>query len=204
LQYLFSILFVIPALLIAITVHEYSHGLIADALGDPTPRLSGRLSLNPLHHLDFLGSLMILLVHVGWAKPVPVNPRYFKDPKRDMMLVGIAGPIANFVTAFVFGLPLRLGLFWGGTYLYDIFHFIVAINVGLGIFNLMPLPPLDGSRILQAFLPAEAQPAYRWLEQYGVLILILVVFVFPGFFTFFFRPILNFFMNLFLPGSGWV
>ena len=105
-----DLLLVLPAMLIAITVHEFSHGMVADALGDPTPRQSGRLSLNPLVHLDLLGSLMIIIAHFGWAKPVPVNARYFKDPKRDMLLVGVAGPVANFVTAFVFALVLRLGL----------------------------------------------------------------------------------------------
>jgi len=199
-----DLLLVLPAMLIAITVHEFSHGMVADALGDPTPRQSGRLSLNPLVHLDLLGSLMIIIAHFGWAKPVPVNARYFKDPKRDMLLVGVAGPVANFVTAFVFALVLRLGLLSSIGIISGIFLYVVMINVALAIFNLIPIPPLDGSHILKAFLPASAQPAVRWLEQYGFLILFLILIAFRGVFSIVLAPILNLIMNLLLPGSQWM
>lgn len=200
---LMDILFVLPAMLIAITVHEYSHGRVADMLGDPTPRQSGRLTLNPIKHLDLLGSLMIIIAHFGWAKPVPVNSRYFKDPKRDMLLVGVAGPMANFVTAVIFSLPMRFGLLGNNVILKGIFLYIVMINIALGIFNLIPVPPLDGSHILQAFLPPSAMPAFRWFQQYGILVLFLVLFVFRGAFSAIIGPILNLFMNLLLPGSAW-
>jgi len=200
---LLDILFVLPAMLIAITVHEYSHGRVADMLGDPTPRMSGRLTLNPIKHLDVLGSLMIIIAHFGWAKPVPVNSRYFKDPKRDMLLVGVAGPIANFVTAVIFSFPVRFGLLGSNIILKGIFLYIVMINIALGIFNLIPVPPLDGSHILQAFLPPSAMPAFRWFQQYGIIILFLVLFVFRGAFSAIIGPIMNLFMNLLLPGSAW-
>jgi len=200
---LLDILFVLPAMLIAITVHEYSHGRVADMLGDPTPRQSGRLTLNPIKHLDLLGSLMIIIAHFGWAKPVPVNSRYFKDPKRDMLLVGVAGPAANFVTAVIFSLPMRFGLLGNNVILKGIILYIVMINIALGIFNLIPIPPLDGSHILQAFLPPSAMPAFRWFQQYGIIVLFLVLFVFRGAFSAIIGPIMNLFMNLLLPGSAW-
>jgi len=201
---LMDILLVLPAMLIGITVHEYSHGRMADSLGDPTPRHSGRLSLNPIVHLDFLGSLMIIIAHFGWAKPVPVNPRYFKDPKRDMLLVGVAGPAANFATAFLFALPLRIGLFTGSALMSGIFFYIVLINVALGVFNLIPIPPLDGSHIIKAFVPPSAMPTFRWFEQYGIIFLFIFLFMFRGPFSLIISPILNLIMSLLLPGSRWV
>lgn len=177
------LLYRIPALLVAITVHEYAHGRVSEAFGDPTPRWSGRLSLNPIRHLDMLGSLMILLVGFGWAKPVPVNPNYYKNPRRDMALVGLAGPITNFVTAIILG---RLGFFFltgplGSSdlapILGDFLIWIVLINIALGLFNLVPIPPLDGSKVLAYFVPDRLLPAYWQLEKYGILILLLVLFV---------------------------
>ncbi len=177
----FEIFYRIPALLVGITVHEYAHGRVSDALGDPTPRWSGRLSLNPIHHLDLVGSLMILLVGFGWAKPVPVNPNYYRNPRRDMMLVGLAGPLTNFATAILAGRlgSLLLGGVAGGAFL-PFIEWIVLINVALGIFNLLPIPPLDGSKVLAYFVPARSLPAYWQLERYGMLILLVVVFVFGG------------------------
>lgn len=198
------IILVIPAMLIGITVHEYSHGRMADYLGDPTPRAAGRLSLNPLVHLDLLGSLMIIIAGFGWAKPVPVSSRYFKDPKRDMLLVGIAGPVANFITAFIFSLPLRFGLFSADSYIYGIFYYIIIINVALGVFNLLPIPPLDGSHIIKAFLPESAMPAFQWFEQNGIIVLFIFLFIFRGAFSLIIGPILNFIISLLLPGSSWL
>lgn len=200
---LLDLLLVVPALLIAVTVHEYSHGKVADLLGDPTPRRSGRLSFNPLSHLDFLGSLMIFLVHIGWAKPVPINPSYFRDPNRGMMYVGLAGPLSNLVMAFLAGLPLRVGLVAPHSLLYFVFLYIIEINVALGIFNLTPIPPLDGSRVVSALLPPRARMAYYSLERYGILILILLLTVFKSIFFAIFIPIINFLMNLVLPSVGW-
>ncbi len=200
---LLDLLLVVPALLIAVTVHEYSHGKVADLLGDPTPCHSGRLSLNPLSHLDFLGSLMIFLVHIGWAKPVPINPNYFKDPNRGMMYVGLAGPLSNLVMAFLAAFPLRVGLVVPHSLLYFVFLYIIKINIALGVFNLTPIPPLDGSRVVSAFLPPRARMAYYSLERYGILILILLLIVFKSIFFAIFIPITNFLMNLVLPGVGW-
>lgn len=193
-----ELVLVVPALLIAVTVHEYAHGKVAEMLGDPTARHAGRLSLNPIHHLDPLGTLMLLIFHIGWAKPVPVNPAHFENPKRDMMYVGLAGPMANFITAFVASFLMRSG-FIPRDLGYSIFFYILRINVALGIFNLIPIPPLDGLRIMAAFIPSGRFSFYRWLERYGVLILVLLMFVFPRFLT----PIIDLILGLFLPGATW-
>jgi len=192
-------LFRIVALLVAITVHEFSHGKVADLLGDSTARNSGRLSLNPIRHLDPLGSLMVILVGFGWAKPVPVNPSNFRNPQRDMMYVGLAGPLANFATAFIFGLPIRMGLFPHQTILSGVIETIVWINTALGVFNLLPIPPLDGSNVLAAFLPRRVLPSYWAWERYGILVLFLVIFVFGGvFISGILFPIVNFLLSFFL------
>lgn len=171
----------IPALLLAVTVHEVAHGLVADRLGDPTPRRAGRLTLNPLPHLDLLGALAFVLAGFGWAKPVPVNAGYFARPARDMALVAVAGPASNFAAAFLglvalvlarrAGLPPGIGEPLGGMPAWA-FQF----NLALGIFNLIPLPPLDGGHVLRLVLPREAAAAVRALEQYGPLLLLLLVF----------------------------
>ena len=151
--------------MIALTVHEYCHGYIAYKLGDPTAKSLGRLSLNPLKHLDLIGAICMVLFHFGWAKPVPINPRYFKKPKRDFALVAIAGPLINLILAF-----LSMGLYllflvmytkgavegFSATLTYTsamFFYYFHLINLGFAIFNLIPIPPLDGSRILNVILP---------------------------------------------------
>jgi Zn-dependent protease len=174
----------LPAALFALVLHEYAHGLAADRLGDPTPRLAGRLTLNPLSHLDVLGTLMLLVAHVGWARPVPIDPRNFDHPRVGMVWVSLAGPLANMAGALGFGLFLRIVpmgppaispalwsfwlsfLFWG-----------MVINLVLAAFNLLPLPPLDGSRVLQGLLPVRAASAYGWLGRLGPLPLLVVVVV---------------------------
>lgn len=154
------------AVLITLTVHEYAHGYAAYKLGDGTARAFGRLSLNPIKHLDPVGALCLLFFHFGWAKPVPINPRNFKNPKRDFALSALAGPLVNiilaFITAFFYILalkqlsPIALGEGFVARLAYNLILFIGlfhSINLGLGIFNLIPIPPLDGSRILTAVLP---------------------------------------------------
>ena len=152
--------------LIALTVHEFSHGFAAYKLGDPTAKSLGRLSLNPIKHLDPIGAICMLFFHVGWAKPVPINARYFKKPKRDFALVALAGPLANLVMAFlsaflylflcalwrdiVFVSAFRLALAKNVLLFLQLFH---VINIGFAIFNLLPIPPFDGSRILNVILP---------------------------------------------------
>lgn len=172
---IYTFLIWISALLVAVTVHEFSHALVATLLGDDTAKLLGRLSLNPLSHLDPLGTLMILLVRFGWGKPVPFNPLNLENPRRDAALVSLAGPLSNILAAAVFSLPLRLGFPWG-----VVFVPIVFINLGLALFNLLPIHPLDGFKIVGGVLPESL--AYQWatLAPYGLWLLILFVFL-PGF-----------------------
>jgi Zn-dependent protease len=163
-----------PAILFALTIHEYAHGWVADKLGDPTARYAGRLTLNPLSHLDPLGTMMLFLVHFGWAKPVPVDPGFFKNPKRDMMWVSLAGPAANILSALVLGWMIRLLVGIGvhvGIFLV-ILQYGVMINIVLAVFNLIPIPPLDGSKILMGLLPPEQAFRFQQLERKGPLILL--------------------------------
>lgn len=169
-------------LIIAMTVHEFAHGWVANKLGDPTAKYSGRLTLNPLAHIDPLGTIILPLALFiatsgrfvfGAAKPVPINYWSLKNPKRDIILVGAAGPLANFVLAFI------LSLLWRVLPLSTIWDFIlknlIFINVILGVFNLLPIPPLDGSRILMGLLPASLADKYSRLEPYGFIIIIVLI-----------------------------
>jgi Zn-dependent protease len=167
------------AILIAVTIHEYAHAWMADRLGDPTPRLRGRLSLNPLVHLDLLGALLFLVAGFGWAKPIEVNPRYFANWRRGMMLVAIAGPLSNVTLAFAVGLLLRAGLLSGWTLLGQFAFVLITINVVLAVFNLLPIPPLDGSRVVSGLLPPTQAVAYDRLAPYGPLVLLALILL-PG------------------------
>jgi len=168
----------LPGLLIAMVVHEYAHAQVAVWLGDFTPRLMGRLTLNPKAHVDPIGMLMLFLVHFGWAKPVQINPRNFKNPKRDDSLVSLAGPMANFVTAFLALVALLVYLRVGGDMTAGVsmvFQMIIEFNIGFGIFNLIPLPPLDGSHVLMQLLPRDMAYKLAELERYSFLILIVLL-----------------------------
>ena len=168
----------LPGLLIAMVVHEYAHAQVAVWLGDFTPRLMGRLTLNPKAHIDPIGMLMLFLVHFGWAKPVMINPRNFKNPKRDDILVSLAGPAANFITAFLALLALLLYSRMGGDMtagVYLVFQMIIEYNIGFGIFNLIPLPPLDGSHVLMQLLPRDMAYKLAGIERYSFLILIVLL-----------------------------
>lgn len=168
----------LPGLLIAMVIHEYAHAQVAVWLGDFTPRLMGRLTLNPKAHIDPIGMLMLFLVHFGWAKPVMINPRNFKNPKRDDILVSLAGPAANFITAFLALLALLLYSRMGGDMtagVYLVFQMIIEYNIGFGIFNLIPLPPLDGSHVLMQLLPRDMAYKLAGLERYSFLILIVLL-----------------------------
>ena len=170
----------VPALLLAVTVHEVAHGWIADRLGDPTARLQGRLTLNPLPHIDPIGALAFVLAGFGWAKPVPVNAANLRHPLRDMAWVAAAGPVSNLIAAFVglvaFVLLRRVGGLplvaepLGGMLLY-----VYQFNLVLALFNLIPLPPLDGGHFLPYFLPRGSWSLLHQLEQYGPFLLLLLV-----------------------------
>ncbi len=172
----------LPIVLLAISVHECAHGLVAYWLGDRTAKMYGRLSLHPMRHMDIGGAICMLLFGFGWAKPVPVNPQYFKNPKGGMSLVGIAGPLSNFLMALVFsvlyGLVLRL---FGApanfplAFLADFLLVGIMLNIGLGIFNLLPFPPLDGSKILAYFLPNRWYYKLMEYERYAMPVLMLLL-----------------------------
>lgn len=169
-QEIITYLLLIPAALIALSVHEFAHGYIAYRLGDPTARSLGRLTLNPAKHLDPIGTVCMVLFRFGWAKPVPINPRYFKDPRKGMALTAAAGPVANLLLAIIGALFFKLTVLIGNAvisavpnemviyfffYLSQFFLLFHYLNLSLCVFNLIPLPPLDGSRIFYVFLPPK-------------------------------------------------
>ncbi|SRR3989344_4927489 len=185
-------IFAIAILIMSVVLHEVSHGYAAYVLGDPTAKYQGRLTLNPLKHLDLFGSIILpaftyLASHsiLGWAKPVPFNPDNLKNRKWGLALVGIAGPLANFLIIIVFGLLLRSGsrMVFLPVSFFEISGLVVFVNLQLMMLNLMPIPPLDGSRVLQAFLPYRWQNIQFVLERYSFfLALIFIFFVWPQFF----------------------
>jgi len=180
-----TLLLIAPPILLALTFHEFAHAYVANRLGDDTAKQSGRLSLNPLRHLDLLGTIMIFLVHFGWAKPVPVNPYRLKNPKKDMLWISAAGPLANMILALASGILLRIFLTMGaspdGTSIMGLLIYVVfmslQINLALAIFNILPIAPLDGSKILSGLLPAGFEKMIYFMERYGPFILLgLIIF----------------------------
>ncbi len=177
---LFSLemLYRIPAVIIALVFHEYAHAKVADHLGDPTPRYHNRLNLNPLNHLDPVGMLMLWIARFGWAKPVPINPLNFRgDRRRGVILVSLAGPLTNVAIAFIFMILLRLQfLYLPNIHLRNLFSVIILFNLIIAVFNLIPVPPLDGSKVLSSLLPQRYDYLFAQVEQYGFLILIVLIF----------------------------
>jgi len=178
-----------PVILLSLTVHEYCHGWVANYLGDDTAMRQGRLTLNPIVHLDVIGTILMFIVGFGWAKPVPVNPHNFEDPRKGMLLVALAGPAANLLTAICAGLILRYIVpslltseqAISGIYSTSLVIIILSLQYGvaLAIFNMIPIPPLDGSRVLYGLLPEKQAYAYSRFEPYGMLILV-GLFIFGG------------------------
>jgi Zn-dependent protease len=189
-----NFLFLLPILLLSMMAHEVAHGWIAYRLGDPTARLHGRLTANPLKHLDLVGTLMFVVTYFsnagiifGWAKPVPINPMFFRNRQWGMAVVGLAGPVTNFIVAVLLALLLNflpLGLLVTSANQINRFGEILflayQVNVVLGIFNLVPIPPLDGSRVLGAFLPPSMYRSWIQLDRYGMFLIILVFVLLQG------------------------
>ncbi len=171
----------LAAVLLCLTVHESCHGLAAYALGDPTARREHRLSLNPLRHIDWFGLLMMFVAGFGWAKPVPVNPNYFKKPKQGMALTALAGPVSNFLLALLTLLAARIfcdvaAYSEANQRILDFLLMVALLSIGLGLFNLLPIPPLDGSKVLFAVLPDGTYNQLMRYERYGMLLLFALVF----------------------------
>lgn len=201
---IFLLIIFAASLIVAITIHEFSHALVADRLGDPTPRSQGRLSLNPLKHLDPIGTLMLLIAHFGWGKPVVIDPYNFQHPKRDEILVSLAGPISNLIFATILSLIIRfLPL---NDLIIVIFSNLIQINVILAVFNLIPIPPLDGSKVLFNLLPDDLSSQWQEaLQKYGFILLIILLFL-PidgsNLISIFMEPILKVIFEFLSFGSG--
>lgn len=198
-RYLLSFLFSLPAIVLSLSVHELSHGFASDKLGDPTARSMGRLTLNPLKHIDPIGFIALLVFHIGWARPVMVDARNFKKPKRDMALTALAGPVSNFFLALLSSFLFVALVYFGkdnqfssilallsgyeitlsGVNLISVVtvlvYYLLLINIGLGVFNLIPIPPLDGSKILYAFLPNKVLYKILPYEKYMQFALIILL-----------------------------
>lgn len=169
------------ALLVAITVHEAAHAFMAYKLGDYTAKYEGRVTLNPLAHLDPVGTLMIFIAHFGWGKPVPYNPHNLKNPKKGTALIAIAGPLANFATALILTIPAKYipwhAIPMAGNFLFNVLQTTIVLNIFLLVFNLLPIAPLDGSKLIGAFIPYQYEREYQEYLHFGPFILIGILFL---------------------------
>lgn len=195
------------SLLLAISIHEFSHAYVADILGDPTPRLQGRLKLNPFVHIDLTGILFLLFFGFGWGKPVEFDPYNLKNPRKDAALISIAGPTSNFILAILLSILLKLSIFLQLNILtiigYYLFVPMIQLNLILGVFNLLPIHPLDGFKIVGGILPEEKAHEWYSLQKYGWIFLILLIVPFgsSSMLDGLIRPIINFLSTLLIPGN---
>jgi len=195
-DYFLTLLLSLPGILIAITFHEMAHGYAAEAMGDPTAKNAGRLSLNPLKHIDPLGFLSMVLFRFGWAKPVPINPMYFKDRKKGTIIVSLAGVVTNLILAFI-GMAAYLAVVpIQNEILSTILQYLYFYNIIFAVFNIIPIPPLDGSQILMVFLPEKALPVYYKYQRFGMIAIFILAFT--GILWIFISPAINFIETLFL------
>lgn len=186
------LVYLVPVILISLTFHEFSHAFSSYRLGDPTAKYAGRLTLNPMKHLDIMGTMMFLFSRFGWAKPVPINPMYYKDRRKGTMIVSLAGPLSNILIAFIFSFPMiylerkygiRSGSFFTSfnyvAIAYNFSSLFYMINIGLAAFNILPVPPLDGSKILSGVLPPEYSFKMNQYQTYISIGFLIMIFVFP-------------------------
>jgi len=203
-----SFVFSILALLSALTIHELAHAWVADRLGDPTARLKGRISLNPLVHIDLSGLLFLLFFGFGWGKPVLIDPYNLKNPRKDTAIIALAGPLINIILAIVLSLVSRLLLSSNSLIVADILRILITTmivyNIGLGIFNLVPIYPLDGFKIVGGLLPKEKAQEWQGLERMGFFFLLALIFPIgsSSMLDYLIRPVMNFFYYLLIPATG--
>lgn len=195
-SYFLNLLYSLPGIFIAISFHEMAHAYAADAMGDPTPKLAGRLTANPLKHMDYLGFLCMLVMHFGWAKPVPINPNNFENRRKGIILVSLSGVFTNLLLAFI-TMPVYFFIIMqgGNEVLETIIQYIFNYNVVFAVFNILPIPPLDGSNVLAEFLPYNAKQTYLRFGRYSIYVLMILMFV--GVFGLIITPLANGIVTLF-------
>ncbi len=206
-QKIIEFLLLAPPFLLALTFHELAHGYVAWRLGDPTAKDAGRLTMNPIKHIDIFGAIAFIIMKIGWAKPVPVNPSYFRNPHQGMLLVALAGPGTNLLLAVVSAVlfhplntlshslssQLLLGLFQPTVVMLG---YSIWINIMLAVFNILPIPPLDGSKVLMGILPPDAARSYAQLEPYGFILLLALFYL--GIISTVIMPVIEFSTGLLL------